>query len=221
MSSKTISSDKYIGNQVKVSCARCAGITNHKIMKSVEETGWEELAPDYEIHWGATNQIIKCGGCDTVSFRVLSSNSEEVGPDMEAIEHEQLFPSRSEGRQPLDDDHLLPSNLERIYRETISALNNKQPVLTGIGIRAIIETVSKEKNASGGNLVSKINDLVAKGVLTQEGADILHKLRVLGNNAAHEVKAHKPAELNLAIDVVEHLLQAVYILPFHAGRTFR
>jgi len=218
--SKEISTDKYAGKQTKVACMHCAGVTNHEILKSVEETGWEELGPDYYIHWDATNQIIKCCGCETISFRMLSSNSEEVGPDG-AIEHEELYPSRTEGRQPLNDDHLLPSDLERIYRETVSALNNKQPVLAGIGIRAIIETVSKEKNASGRDLFIKINDLVSKGVLTQEGSDILHKLRVLGNSAAHEVKAHKPVELNLAMDVVEHLLQAVYILPFHASRTFK
>lgn len=221
MGSKKLSTDKHVGEQIKVPCTQCVGATNHEILKSVEESGWEELGPDYDMSWGATNQIIKCCGCDTISFRKLSSNSEDAGPDGEAIEYEDLYPSRTEGQQCLNDVHLIPGNLERIYRETVSALNNKQPVLAGIGIRAIIETVSKEKNAEGSNLFNKINDLVTKGVLTQEGSDILHKLRALGNNAAHEVKAHKPIELNLAMDVVEHLLQAVYILPFHANRTFR
>lgn len=221
MGSKKISTDKYVGKQIKVACTHCAGATNHEILKSVEEMGSYERGPDHDIHWGTTNQIIKCCGCDTISFRMLNSNSDDVGPDGEAIEYEELYPSRTEGRQCLNDVHLLPTDLERIYRETVSALNNKQPVLAGIGIRAIIETVSKEENAEGNNLFKKINDLVTKGVLTQEGADILHKLRVLGNDAAHEVKAHKPEELNLAMDVVEHLLQAVYILPYHASRTFK
>lgn len=221
MGSKNITFDKHAGEQVKVACTQCAGVANHEILKSVEEAGWEKIGPDYDIHWGATKQIIKCCGCDTISFRSLSGNSEDVGPGGEGIEHEYLYPSRTEGRQCLSDDHLLPTDLERVYRETVSALNNKQPVLAGMGIRAIIENVSKEKNASGGDLFNKINDLVTKGVLTQDGADILHRLRVLGNSAAHEVKAHQPVELNLAMDVVEHLLQAVYILPFHASRTFK
>lgn len=221
MGSKNITAGKHDGVHLKIACMLCARVTNHEVLKSVEEVGWEEIGPDYDIHWGATKQIIRCCGCDTVSFRSLSGNSEEIGPDGKGIEHEELYPSRTEGRQCLDDEHLLPSDLERVYRETVSALNNKQPVLAGIGIRAIIETVSKAKNASGRDLFGKINDLVTKGVLTQEGADILHKLRVLGNSAVHEVKAHKPVELNLAMDVVEHLLQAVYILPFHASRTFK
>jgi len=94
-------------------------------------------------------------------------------------------------------------------------------VLSGIGIRALIETISKERNASGKDLMEKINDLVVQGVLTKDGADIFHKLRVLGNKAAHEVKPHSRDQLNLALDVVEHLLQGVYILLHHAKRKFK
>jgi hypothetical protein len=35
----------------------------------------------------------------------------------------------------------------------------------------------------------------------------------MGNEAAHKVKAHTQEELNLAFDVVEHLLKTVYLLP--------
>ncbi len=112
-------------------------------------------------------------------------------------------------------------NLSRIYQESILALNSDQPILSGIGIRAIIETVSNEEQAAGNDLAQKINGLVAKGVLTKDGADILHKIRALGNQAAHSVKVHSSTELKLAMDVVEHLLQAVYILPHHAKGTFK
>lgn len=131
-----------------------------------------------------------------------------------------LYPSRTEGRRPLPDCYILPNKLEEIYRETVGALNGNQPVLAGMGIRAIIEAVCRDRNASGEDLFEKINDLLAQGVLTKDGSDILHRLRVLGNNAAHEIKAHSATELTLAMDVAEHLLQAVYILPFHAKRTF-
>jgi hypothetical protein len=41
----------------------------------------------------------------------------------------------------------------------------------------------------------------------------LHKIRTLGNAAAHEVKPHTEKQLRLAMDVIEHLLTDVYILP--------
>jgi len=55
-----------------------------------------------------------------------------------------------------------------------------------------------------------------KGVLTTEGAEILHSTRLLGNLAAHEVKAHSIEELSAAMDVAEHLLTSVYVLPKRA-----
>jgi hypothetical protein len=132
-----------------------------------------------------------------------------------------VYPNPREGRQPLTDAGLLPDKIQRIYEESLQALNDTQPVLCGIGTRAIIETVCKDRNAIGGDLYNKINSLVGLGVLTKDGADILHKLRTLGNDAAHEVKPHSLQELGLAFDVVDHLLLGVYILPEHAKKTFK
>ena len=39
------------------------------------------------------------------------------------------------------------------------------------------------------------------------------ELRTLGNEAAHEVKPHNNATLALALDVIDHLIKGVYILP--------
>jgi hypothetical protein len=129
------------------------------------------------------------------------------------IEKVELYPSRVAGRHKLRQAYFLPPVVARIYDETHAALCNKQPILAGIGIRALVETVCKEKNASGANLEARIDNLVALGVLTQAGAETLHSMRILGNVAAHEVKPHSEETLNLAMDVVEHLLNDVYILP--------
>jgi hypothetical protein len=86
-------------------------------------------------------------------------------------------------------------------------------VLTGIGIRAIVETVCNEKEAPGGNLARMIGGLATLNLITQTEAKILHDLRFMGNEAAHKVKTHTQEELNLAFDVVEHLLKTVYLLP--------
>jgi len=95
----------------------------------------------------------------------------------------------------------------------LTAIGNDQPVLAGIGIRAIIETVCKERSAKGKDLKEKIDDLANLGVVTKDGAKILHSLRFMGNDAAHEVKAHTNEELITAIDVAEYTLKGVYILP--------
>jgi hypothetical protein len=129
------------------------------------------------------------------------------------IEKEELYPSRVAGRHKLRQSDCLPTAVSRIYDETHAALCSRQPILAGVGVRALVEAVCKEESAAGSNLENKIDNLVTKGVLTKNGAEILHGLRILGNVAAHEVKPHSERTLSLAMDVVEHLLTDVYILP--------
>jgi len=209
--------NKTQGLELKLPCTECAGKTSHKVLASVDIDG-EEGESDWSIQWKSSYQIVQCGGCKIKSFRSVSSNSEDffqVGPDeWEHSEYEILYPSRVEGRKTLEDEiHYLPTKVQRIYNETIQALNSSSPILAGIGLRALIETVCKENNAEGRNLLLKIDNLVTKNILTPAGSTILHKIRNLGNDAAHEVKPHSEKQLGLAMDVVEHLLTDVYILP--------
>lgn len=207
------------------SCRVCKRSTKHAIISGAQLSGSEPMGHGDYYQWNNEYQIIQCLGCETVSFRQTHENSEDyyqVGPD--EYEHAvsvDIYPNPEEGRNLIEDDYLLPTNLHRIYSETIKSINNGQDVLTGIGIRAIVETTCKDKNASGKDLYEKINDLVTQGVLTKDGADILHKLRTLGNEAAHEVKPHDKVQLGLALDVIDHLLQGVYILPYHAKAKFK
>ena len=211
--------------KVDVTCSVCKRSTKHLILSDIRLKGSEPMGPHDEFQWYDEYQIVQCQGCETIAFRKTHENSEDyhqTGPDdAEHTLYVDIYPNPEEGRNPVEDYLLLPSNLQRIYSETIKSINSGLPVLTGIGIRAIVETVCKENNAGGNDLNKKINDLVTQGVLTKDGADILHKLRTLGNEAAHEVKPHDNVQLGLALDVIDHLLQGVYILPHHAKAKFK
>ena len=109
--------------------------------------------------------------------------------------------------------HYLPQKVRRIYNETHKALCPELPMLAGVGIRSLMEAVCQEREAQGDNLKLKIDGLVKQGFLTQSGAEILQKLRLMGNEAVHGMKSHNTQILGTAFDVVEHLLLGVYILP--------
>jgi predicted nucleic-acid-binding Zn-ribbon protein len=203
------------GEEVLVPCSKCTGKTAHEVVVSLDESGSDD---EYNYHWNNHYQIIRCKGCSFTSFRNASSNSEDyvqIGhEEYEYATEEKLYPSRLEGRKDLGDgERFLPPDTRRVYKETLQALVNNSPVLAGIGLRALVETICKERNAAGGNLLAKIDNLAAQHVLTPASATILHKIRSLGNAAAHEVKPHSERQLGLAMDVVEHLLKDVYILP--------
>ena len=206
------------GTEDTVLCSRCTGKTAHVVLASVDLDGEQPIDDRNTYWWSEQYQTVQCLGCKTVSFRQRSSNSEDYDFDeRNEVCHEvteALYPPRREGLKGFGNDRfLLPPTVVRVYDETLSALNNAQPVLAGIGVRALVELVCKEKKASGKNLYSQIDDLVTQQVLTPNGAEFLHKIRSLGNAAAHEATPHTDSQLALAMSVVEHLLQDVYILP--------
>ncbi|MCF6255369.1 MAG: DUF4145 domain-containing protein [Gammaproteobacteria bacterium] len=214
-------------SKIDAPCGKCKADTKHLVLTDVELKG-REATPDYLIYgWDESYQIIQCLGCESVSFKKTHQNSEDEdhwkGPDGYESSYRvqtDYYPNPEEGRGSIEDEHLLPAKLQLIYEETLGALNINHRVLAGIGIRAIVETVCKDNEANGNNLAEKIDSLVTLGVLTRDGADILHKLRVLGNEAAHEVTPHDNVQLGLALDVIDHLLTGVYILPHHAKAKF-
>lgn len=202
---------------VTVLCTRCKVDTLHAIRFEVNE----RVDHDGMTQW-TEHQLLECRGCQTVSFRTNSTNTEDFEPDPDddgklvLVDHESLYPSRIAGAAPMARTYYLPWALQRIYNETHSALSANMPVLAGIGIRAIVETLCSDRQANGSNLAKRIDDLVAQNVITKDGAKILHSLRVMGNEAAHEVTPHKTENLLTAMRVVEHALQGVYILPREA-----
>jgi hypothetical protein len=201
---------------IRAACASCNKPTLHDVLYTVT------VESDDDHYWHQTwDQVLECRGCQEISFRKNWQDSEDLdysddGKTIVAVDHETLYPSRVAGLAPMSDSYLLPVQLRRIYEETQSALAAALSVLAGVGLRAIVETLCSERKAKGRNLADKIDDLAKQRVITPDGATILHSLRLMGNEAAHSVKPHKPDHLALGMRVVEHALQGVYILPRQA-----
>ena len=202
------------GEEYWLLCPSCSKETLHKVLVSAEIDERFGDEDEWFANWD-TYQVVQCQGCRAASFRRTHTDSDYIAPDetVVPIAYVELYPKRAAGRRELPNLYLLPKQVSTIYRETLSALSNNLPILAGIGIRALVEAVCKERNAGGNDLSSRIDDLVTQGVLTRDGAEILHSLRLMGNEAAHEVKPHSEHDLNIAFDVIEHLMSGVYILP--------
>jgi len=203
------------GETVVVVCGECSRETAHEILTGVDSHDSDDEA---DIQVWHRFLVLQCRGCKTLSFCRESECTEDLDSEGGLITTRTLFPGRIAGRPTLRDIYHLPSNLRMVYEESRAALMEGLAILTGIGIRAIVETVCNDKRTSGRGLFHKIPQLVEIGVITRNEANVLQDLRFMGNEAAHKVKAHTQEELNLAFDVVEHLLKTVYILPERTRR---
>lgn len=209
-------------------CRECNKETLHYIIFSYNEIGTQECDRHNIYSWHEKNQIIQCLGCETVSFRTVLTDSESYENDYDengepvAYHYEKVkyYPAKILNAGSLNV-YMLPDKIHDIYKETALSIEHEQYVLAGIGIRAIVETICKDLQADGKNLHDKINSLMKMSIVTTEGAATLHKLRVLGNEAAHEVKSHNSQQLRLAMEIIEHMLEGTYVLPKRVKEVFK
>ena len=205
--------DKYI----EISCGECVHATRHKVL-----TELQDRLDDGNVTLWRQFQVIQCQGCLTVSFCDASQFSEDVDVDEYGQQFiptkRKLFPSRVAGRSLMSEVHLLSPEVHRVYQEAHAALCAELPIMAGLGLRTLVEAVCRDKEMDGRNLQARINALQGAGFITPAGAEILNHLRQMGNAAAHQMKAHTQEEINAAFDVVEYLLQGVYVIPKLAER---
>ena len=207
-------------SEVWVACINCAGKTLHKVVKSIPQ--WDEIQPGDKFRPPIvsfhTFELLQCMGCERPTYRETDLHEHYLDEDEMGIPDQRLYPPRLEGRKRMNDWHKLPNKVRQTYNETYLAISGGQPILSGIGIRTIVETVCNDRAIGGNNLCRKIDGLVAGGKLTQEQAQPLHLLREIGNDAAHEALSQGLEVFGAAFDVVEHLLRNLYIVPETASR---
>ncbi|WP_084168112.1 DUF4145 domain-containing protein [Paraburkholderia acidipaludis] len=202
------------GKHLTAACDECNRHTRHKVLAQTH-VHWEY--GDGEVNNWIDYQIVQCQGCLSISFCEESLCSADImyGESDPPVER-RLFPNRIVGRAMMEEAQQLPENVYGIYEEAHSALCAELLIMAGFGVRAILEAVCKDQGIAGRNLKIKIDKLAEAGLITSSGATILQHLRSMGNAAVHEMKLHAQFQISAAFDVIEYLLQGVYILPKQA-----
>ena len=200
---------------VKIECPKCGGgVRNHTVLREYK-TRWDDQ--DAGEYGHDEYQICRCVGCETVRFRWVSWWSGDFGP-RGTVPTVRVFPERVTRRWAQVESGDLPEIVQRIYAETVKALNAGATILAGGGLRAIVEAICKEQNVSGKTLMEKVDALESKGFLTRPQAELLHEERYIGNAALHEITPPAAPDLEDGLDIVEGLLNTLYVLPEKAER---
>jgi hypothetical protein len=217
---------------IEVSCLKCHVKTRHKIMCSYEYKASEgDFDRGFTVDWSSSHQIIQCQGCMELSFRLetwFSEDEQQIGEN-EWIDGTRitLYPMRSEHMIISKPFPNVPSQLRRIYKETIESYNNDLYTLAAAGLRSIVEGICANLKIVDGpieitqkdgtkvikrnkSLEGKISGLVEKGFLLKKNAEILHEHRALGNEAVHDLSQPSSDEIIIALDVIEHAFETIY-----------
>lgn len=173
----------------------------------------------HELH---TWQIIRCLGCESTGFRYRFDDFDDVEEQLSGKKTHaskiSRYPPSILGHRELDSQHVVPDLIRKVYRQTLTAYAGDAWILAGIGFRATIEAVCTHLKVSGASLEKRIDSLFKNGHISSSDKRRLHAIRFLGNDAAHEIREPSRSELQVALDIVEHLISSCFILGYKAKK---
>lgn len=202
------------GQETKqIACSFCKVRTHHtlraryswlrEIRDSVDE-GVGEVIGTCEHRYS----VWMCGGCDTVTFESQMIYGDGTEGDGGFFSTREVQPKLYRKLNP---------ELTRLYGEIVACFDKGYLLLCTIGLRALIEGICIDKGLKDGKLDQKIEGLI-KLLPSVNVIEALHECRVAGNYAAHRLEALSRDETELAIDVIEGLLNFLYDLDYKASQ---
>ena len=212
---------KEESRNVWVPCTDCGGSArNHRMIHELKEP----ITDEYQYYGDYHHQLLQCMGCGAVRYRRFIMDEyhrDEISGSTEP-HHQEIFPTPTKGQrcsslaQP--NAALIPADVMKMYEETLSALNAAALTLAGGGLRATVEAICRNQGIRIGTLEKKIDSLVQKQLLTSSQAELLHEERYIGNAALHEMTTPSAADIEDGLQIVEGLINTIYILPEKAKR---
>lgn len=195
---------------IKCYCPVCKQRTNHHVLGE-----GANYSPDGEYFYSATYRVVKCCGCDHVSFDM--EVVEEGSVEYDEYGHEELVPVHT--AYPVKENSIdplrswdIPTLIATVYCESVDALNNGSLLLASIGFRATVEALCLEKGFVKGTLLTKINKLRDKGIITAADCERLHEARFMGNESAHEIQRPDRSHVLMVLEVINNILNNLYII---------
>lgn len=107
----------------------------------------------------------------------------------------------------------LPDGLRDLLDETYSAMTLDLRALPAMGARALIDVVAVELVGDTGSFEKKLMLLQDGGHITATSKSILSAAIDVGSASAHRGYVPSRDDLGTLLDIIEHLLQAHYVLP--------
>ena len=191
-------------------CSACKHRTHHDVLGE----GYN-VSPDDDYYYRATYRVVRCCGCDHVSFDFEVEEESNVEYNSEGYEEivpvHTSYPDKENSIKPLRSWEI-PPLIDRAYLESVEALNNGSLLLASIGFRATVEALCIEKGITKGNLEKKIDELGKKGIITALDCERLHAARFMGNESAHQIEKPDREHVLTVLEVINNILNNLYII---------
>lgn len=199
------------GTSEWIHCNECRSTTLHRVVEVMESAGRND---ETGYSWSKQFETLQCGGCGEVVLRRKFWFSENDGVEV------RYFPPAI-SRHPPTWRHKLPDGLRLLLEEIYKSLDSENVRLPLMGARTLLDMVILQKVGDVGTFKQKLQELEKRGFVSSRNREVLNAALDAGNAAAHRGFAATETELEGVMDIVENMLQTVYVFPKVARRLRR
>lgn len=191
-------------------CTRCNILVDARVCLSgnapVSDEAGQDI-PDFGVDRRADYEVALCGRCNGPFL--LETVSYELEGSYETVTSRRvLFPVQREA-QPRG----LPEPIDRPYQQAVRSFQAALHEPCVIMCRKTLEALCSELGAARGTLKDRLMELVTAGKLDRRLFDWADQLRVVGNDAAHDLEVLLTADdARDSLEFVEAILASAYTL---------
>lgn len=122
------------------------------------------------------------------------------------------FDERTQRQKP-EWHEMLDSEYRTLLDEVYLALANEMRALPAMGLRTVIDMICIKLDCDGGSFDKNLNKLLNDKHISKHEKDILAIAIDVGSASAHRGHFPTKEDLNTLLDIVEHQLKGIYVLP--------
>lgn len=198
-------------------CNTCGGSRHHHVLFERQQP-WQD--DQYSIHGANEYYVLECAGCQEIRLLHTHWFSEETDPDGNPILNENYYPPAI--ARPVPDWVTLLDrewHVTKLLHEIYSALQNNQPALAAMGLRAVIEAIMISRTGDNGSFKENLKRFEGEGFISRIQNEALTAALEVGHASIH--RGHIPSEFELqtALEVTENLLHLIEVLGDQAKRS--
>jgi hypothetical protein len=188
-------------------CSSCGRETKHVVL-AARKTFELVIGDDGEEYPVAENRftLLECCGCEAVCL----CHAYDYYPESDTTTR--YFPPPLSRHRP-KWLHALPRDMSSLLGEVYAALATDGRRLAAMGARALVDMVMENKVGDLGSFARKLEELEAQGMISRNNRQYLAAALDAGSAVAHRGHVPSVVAVNQVMDIVENLLEAVYVLP--------
>jgi hypothetical protein len=220
--------DEQSESTERIYCNKCRRKTLHRLLLTTSGERIGEYAADNwepdggEIPLCIYFDMLECCGCrEAVLRRVLHCHDRDlhtrmggagVGEDGDIADDLRYFPPAMVRDLPTWR-FKLPLEMRKLLEEIYRSLDAESLRLPMMGARTLVDMMIVEKIGDVGGFKEKLKELEKEGFVSSRNREALYAALEVGNAAAHREHAATESEVQAVMDIVETMLQAIYVFP--------